>query len=101
MTAANPMSRSTLAPGVEALAAIAHELRLPLSHIKGFVSAVRRTDVEWDARTRVQFLADIEVEADRLGAGEFTPERDQVHTAMDPAWQSVTRLFWPTAVEWR
>jgi two-component system, OmpR family, sensor histidine kinase KdpD len=50
----------------EALAAAAHELRLPLSHIKGFVSALRRTDVEWDADARREFLAEIELEADRL-----------------------------------
>jgi two-component system sensor histidine kinase KdpD len=50
----------------EALAATAHELRLPLSHIKGFVSALRRTDVEWDIETRREFLAEIELEADRL-----------------------------------
>src|SRR6266852_2728404 len=52
----------------EALAATAHELRLPLSHIKGFVSALRRTDVEWDAETRREYLAEIELEADRLAA---------------------------------
>jgi two-component system sensor histidine kinase KdpD len=50
----------------EAVAATAHELRLPLSHIKGFVSALRRTDVEWDAGTRQEYLAEIELEADRL-----------------------------------
>ena len=32
----------------EILAATAHELRLPLSHIKGFITSLRRTDVEWD-----------------------------------------------------
>jgi two-component system sensor histidine kinase KdpD len=48
------------------LAATAHELRLPLSHIKGFVSSLRRTDLEWDEATRRDFLAEIEVEADRL-----------------------------------
>lgn len=52
----------------EALAATAHELRLPLSHIKGFVSALRHTDVEWDARTQREYLAEIELEADRLAA---------------------------------
>src|SRR3979409_1714289 len=51
---------------VEILAATAHELRLPLSHIKGFVSSLRRTDVHWDEATRHDFLAEIEVEADRL-----------------------------------
>jgi signal transduction histidine kinase len=40
---------------------------LPLSHIKGFASALRRTDVEWDKATLSDFLAEIELEADRLG----------------------------------
>ncbi len=50
----------------ELLAATAHDLRLPLSHIKGFVSSLRRDDLEWDAATRRDFLAEIELEADRL-----------------------------------
>src|SRR5712664_3393425 len=50
----------------EILAATAHELRLPVSHIKGFVSSLRRTDVTWDDQTRSEFLADIEIETDRL-----------------------------------
>ena len=50
----------------ETLAAAAHELRLPLSHIKGFVSTLRRTDVEWDEATRSDYLAEIELETDRL-----------------------------------
>jgi len=36
----------------EALAAVAHDLRLPLSHIKEFVSSLRRADVDWDEQTR-------------------------------------------------
>src|SRR5438128_10432525 len=48
------------------MTATAHELRLPLSHIKGFVSSLRRTDVEWDEATRRDFLAEIDVETDRL-----------------------------------
>jgi two-component system sensor histidine kinase KdpD len=48
------------------LAATAHEIRLPLSHIKGFVSSLRRKDVDWDEKTREEFLAEIEVETDRL-----------------------------------
>jgi two-component system sensor histidine kinase KdpD len=48
------------------LAATAHELRLPVSHIKGFVSSLRRTDVTWDRQTKREFLEGIETEADRL-----------------------------------
>ncbi len=50
----------------EPVAAIAQELRLPLSHIKGFVSSLRRTDVTWDRETRSAFLEEIETETDRL-----------------------------------
>jgi two-component system sensor histidine kinase KdpD len=50
----------------EILAATAHELRLPLSHIKGFISSLRRTDVEWDDATRSEFIAEIDQETDRL-----------------------------------
>jgi two-component system, OmpR family, sensor histidine kinase KdpD len=49
------------------LAATAHELRLPLSHIKGFVSTLRRTDVTWDRDTQNDFLDEIATEVDRLG----------------------------------
>ena len=57
---------SYLSEGDQLLAAAAHELRLPLSHIKGFVSTLRRSDVEWDETTRRDFLAEIEIETDRL-----------------------------------
>jgi PAS domain S-box-containing protein len=50
----------------EFLAATSHELRTPLAHIKGFVSTLRQTDVQWDEATRRDFLGEIEREADRL-----------------------------------
>jgi len=50
----------------EGAAAVAHELRLPLSHIKGFVTSLRRADVDWDEETRSEFLAEIDRETDRL-----------------------------------
>jgi PAS domain S-box-containing protein len=48
------------------LGATAHELRLPVSHVKGFVSSLRRTDIDWQADVRRDFLAEIERETDRL-----------------------------------
>jgi len=50
----------------EFLAATSHELRTPLAHIKGFVSTLRQTDVQWDEAMRQDFLSEIEREADRL-----------------------------------
>lgn len=48
------------------LGVAAHELRLPLSHIKGFISTLRRSDKNLGSNTRREFLADAEHEADRL-----------------------------------
>jgi two-component system sensor histidine kinase KdpD len=39
---------------------------LPLSHIKGFVTSLLRTDIRWDEETRNEFIAEIDVETDRL-----------------------------------
>jgi K+-sensing histidine kinase KdpD len=50
----------------EFLASTSHELRTPLTHIKGFVSTLRQTDVEWDEETRADLLAAVERETDRL-----------------------------------
>jgi signal transduction histidine kinase len=50
----------------EIMAATAHDLRLPLSHIKGFVTSLLRTDVTWGEETRRDFIAEIDVETDRL-----------------------------------
>jgi signal transduction histidine kinase/HAMP domain-containing protein len=50
----------------EFLASASHELRTPISHVKGFVSSLRQTDVEWDEDVRQDFLAEIERETDRL-----------------------------------
>ncbi|MGE3271115.1 MAG: ATP-binding protein [Chloroflexota bacterium] len=50
----------------EFLASASHELRTPISHIKGFVSTLRQRDVEWDDDVREDFLAEIERETDRL-----------------------------------
>jgi signal transduction histidine kinase len=50
----------------ELLASASHELRTPISHVKGFVSSLRQVDVEWDEDVRQDFLAEIERETDRL-----------------------------------
>lgn len=87
----------------ESLATTSHELRTPLSEIKGFVTTLLRSDVDWDAETRQDFLREIERQADRLNAliGDLldlsrwsssgyinferasTPTEMLVHTAVD------------------
>ena len=55
-----------LASADEILAATAHALRLPLCQIKGFVTSLRRTALEWEDGTRKECLAEIDLEANRL-----------------------------------
>src|SRR5262249_25624990 len=50
----------------EVLGATAHELRLPVSHVKGFVSSLLRTDLDWQEEVRRAFLSEIDHETDRL-----------------------------------
>lgn len=71
------------------LSATAHELRLPLSHIKGFVSTLLRPDVEWDEGTKREFLAQIERETDRLSL--LVDELMEPATAPDRRPQSLQR----------
>ncbi len=48
------------------LSMVSHELRTPLLHIKGFVSTLLESDIQWDEETRLDFLRTIDREADRL-----------------------------------
>jgi K+-sensing histidine kinase KdpD len=50
----------------EVLAATSHELRNPLGNIKGFVTTLQRTDVDWGESIRRDFLGEIERETDRI-----------------------------------
>ncbi len=45
---------------------ISHELKTPVSLIKGYAGTLRRDDAKWDAATIQESLAVIEEEADRL-----------------------------------
>ena len=65
-SAASQITPIALQPTHETVAAVAHDLKLPLSHIKGFVSSLRRDDLDWDEETRQEFLGEIEREVDRL-----------------------------------
>ena len=48
------------------LASISHEMRTPLTSIKGLAGTLIQTDVEWDAETQRDFLITINEQSDRL-----------------------------------
>jgi two-component system sensor histidine kinase KdpD len=60
--AAEEASRTRL----QYLAMISHELRAPLSAIKGFITTLLTKDVEWDLATQHDFMSIIDMEADKL-----------------------------------
>ncbi|HEX6511725.1 MAG TPA: PAS domain S-box protein, partial [Chloroflexota bacterium] len=45
---------------------VSHELRTPIGHIKGFSSSLLDPEVHWDAETQLDFITEIDREADRL-----------------------------------
>lgn len=50
----------------EFISIVSHELKTPVALIKGYVSTLRRDDVEWDCNVMDNSLEVIEEEADRL-----------------------------------
>ncbi|MBT4513283.1 MAG: PAS domain S-box protein, partial [Chloroflexi bacterium] len=48
------------------LASVSHEMRTPMTSIKGIASSLVQTDIEWDAETQTDFLLTIDKQSDRL-----------------------------------
>ena len=52
----------------ELLSNVSHELRSPLTSIKGIISSLLQRDIEWDSETRDMLLTGISEETDRLAS---------------------------------
>jgi|GEM_PF-336177 len=78
----------------ELLSNVSHELRSPLTSIKGIVSSLLQEDIEWDSETRGMLLSGISEETDRLAslvtnllnmskieAGVWKPEKERRNIA--------------------
>jgi K+-sensing histidine kinase KdpD len=52
----------------EVMALLSHQLRIPLTSIKGYSSALLLEEVEWDEEKRQEFLGYIEEESDNMDA---------------------------------
>jgi signal transduction histidine kinase len=52
----------------EVMAILSHQLRMPLTAIKGYSSALLLEEVEWDEEKRQEFLGYIEEESDNMDA---------------------------------
>jgi signal transduction histidine kinase len=50
----------------ELLASLSHELRIPLTTIKGYATALQLEEVEWSPEKRREFLKMIEIECDHM-----------------------------------
>jgi len=51
----------------ELMATLSHELRLPLTTIKGYASALLLDEIEWSEDKQTDFLQQIEAECDNMG----------------------------------
>ena len=78
----------------ELLSNVSHELRSPLTSIKGIIISLLQKDIEWDDETREMLLTGISEETDRLAslvtnllnmskleAGVWKPEKERCHIA--------------------
>ena len=76
----------------ELLSNVSHELKSPLTSIKGIISSLLQKDVKWDNKTREMLLIGVSEETDRLSslvtnlldmskleAGVWQPEKEHCH----------------------
>lgn len=90
----------------ELLSNISHELRSPLTSIKGIISSLLHRDIEFDEETRRMLLNSVVEETDRLAslvtnlldmskleAGVWRPEKRQCHI-VDVINEAVARQKW-------
>ncbi len=74
----------------EIMAILSHELRIPLSAIKGYSSALQLDEVKWSKEKQQEFLGLIENECDSMQAmlteilDSSLIEVDQLHLALEP-----------------
>jgi K+-sensing histidine kinase KdpD len=90
----------------ELLSNVSHELRSPLTSIKGIVSSLQQEDIEWDDQTREMLLTGISEETDRLaslvtnllnmskiGAGVWKPQKE-CHNISDIISETLEQQKW-------
>jgi len=88
------------------LSNVSHELRSPLTSVKGIISSLLQEDIQWDDETRKMLLIGISEETDRLAslvtnllnmskleAGVWRPEKDRCNLAEMIA-ETVERQKW-------
>jgi len=88
------------------LSNVSHELRSPLTSVKGIISSLLQEDIQWDDETRKMLLIGISEETDRLAslvtnllnmskleAGVWRPEKDRCNLVEIVA-ETVERQKW-------
>jgi len=88
------------------LSNVSHELRSPLTSVKGIISSLLQEDIQWDDETRKMLLIGISEETDRLAslvtnllnmskleAGVWRPEKDRCNL-LEVIAETVERQKW-------
>lgn len=88
------------------LSNVSHELRSPLTSVKGIISSLLQEDIQWDDETRKMLLVGISEETDRLAslvtnllnmskleAGVWRPEKDRCNL-LEVIAETIERQKW-------